>query len=169
MPENRFKALVPKRPPQADNALKYDPDVHPQMIRDLGQQGKFPEMWCASIGVTMSTLYNWADRYSEFEQAFHIAWYLCRAYWAEQAQLAATKGSGVVSPTIMALILTRRFPDTYGRNPRSTHEHFVNRNNPEVETPDEVPKGVADKTNEELEEHIAELMARATARNEVDQ
>lgn len=122
----RLAALVPTpRGPRADNNNKYDPE-YCWTVRQLAQEGMFPEEWCAHLGVTYATVYNWANRYPEFEQACMEAWYLLRAYWTKKAR-TSVQGVGM-SPSVLIKVLESRFPDTYGKtNPRNTQETFENR------------------------------------------
>lgn len=126
MPPPRIAALVPQpRGPRADNNNKYDPE-HCWTVRQLAQEGKFPEEWCAHLGVTYQTIYNWADRHPEFEEACMIGWYLLRAYWTDKAR-NSIQGVGM-PPSVLIKILESRFPDTWGKtNPRNTQETFENR------------------------------------------
>ena len=57
MGRTRFTALVPKDPPERKYgpANKYDPDFC-WTVRQLRQEGKFPEEWVAELGVTLTTL-----------------------------------------------------------------------------------------------------------------
>lgn len=106
-------------------ANKYDPE-YCWAVREMAQLGMFVEEWCAAIGITMSTLYNWANRYPEFDQAVHESWYLLRAYWSKQAR-DSVQGVGR-PPSVLIKILETRFPDTWGKtNPRNTQETFENR------------------------------------------
>lgn len=149
------------------NANKYDPS-YCQVIRDLAQQGKFPETWCAEIGVTYQTFYNWANTYPEFEEAMHIAWYLLRSHWAEKAAMAATIGSGSALPTVLLEILRKRFPEVWGNNPQVTHEHFARRNEPPAPEAGGAPLdgGAEDydaMSDEELDARIELLQKRREA------
>ena len=69
---------------EQDRTSKYDPK-HCDLIQQLAQDGKFPAAGCAAIGVTRKTLYNWADRYEDFEDAIEMAWQHLHAYWTEFA------------------------------------------------------------------------------------
>lgn len=154
----RFGALIQTRAPQADNANKYDPE-HCWQVRLLAMEGLFPEEWCAHFGITMGTMYNWANRYPDFDQACHEAWYLLRAHWTQKAR-ESIQGRGM-APSILAMILEKRFPDTWGKNPRNTHETFASRNDPpdQGEGP-ETPQSIAEMDDDMLQQHITKLQAR---------
>lgn len=128
---SNFATIVPMHPTKRDGtpaALKYEP-VYCEVVRTMAQEGKFPEEWCVRIGVTANTLYNWANKYPEFEDAMHIAWHLLASYWAMQARMAATGGIPGSSPTVLLALLQRRFPQIWGKNGgRLTQEHFETRN-----------------------------------------
>ena len=163
MPANgRFSNLVavekqPHDPRTA--AVKYDPE-YCMMIRDMAQDGLFPESWCARIGVTMRTLFNWANTYPDFEEAMHIAWHILHAVWSERA-MKAKNGFGEHPPSVLLEILRKRFPATYGASPRNTHETFTNRNtvSEEVEG-SEAPQSLRSMSDEDLRAQIETLKAR---------
>ncbi len=121
----------------------------------------FPEEWCAHIGITMATLYNWANAYPEFEEACLISWYLLRAYWTEKAR-NSIQGVGI-PPSVLIKILESRFPDTWGKsNPRMTQEHFEDRNksdDPEA-TEDTSPEALRAVPLEDLQARIKVLQER---------
>ena len=74
---------------------KYRPEFC-QQVREMAQEGMFPEEWCAHIGVTVMTLFRWANRFPEFEEAVEISWHILHAYYANQVRLA-TKDKGIRS------------------------------------------------------------------------
>ena len=149
----RFTALVPTK--ELGPANKYDPE-YCWTVRKLGQAGKFPEEWVAQIGVTLSTLYNWANAHPEFEQAMHEAHWLCRAFWAQKAR-ENLQGVGM-PPSTLSLILQRRFPDMWGKASVNLHQHFEDRN--KVEDDDTSPTALRHMTRDELQERIRVLEER---------
>lgn len=165
MSKPRLAALVPvPRNPQADNANKYDPE-HCWTVRQLAQEGYFPESWCARLGVTYATIFNWANRHPEFEQACMEAWYLLRAHWTEKA-MANIQGAGM-APSVLIKILESRFPDTWGKtNPRNTQELFENRPGKPVDPEDDQaidPEKVKGMDRNLIRDRIAVLEARRAA------
>lgn len=116
MPENRrhFLALIGQKPGEKGRRTVYDPDVHCQMVRDLAQEGKFPEAWAATIGVTLNTLRVWVNTHEEFAEAMIIARHLLQSYWSNE--LALARDNPNAKPGIYSLIV-RRLPELYGRNP----------------------------------------------------
>lgn len=155
MSRSRFAALVPTGR-EYGAANKYDPE-HCWAVREFAQAGMFPEEWTAHLGVTMPTLYNWANAYPEFEQAMHEAWWLLQSYWTKKAR-ASVQGTGM-PPSILSMILEKRFPDTWGKNSRNTHETFESRNDvPDDE--DTTPAELRKLTRDELREKIQALEAR---------
>lgn len=161
MVKKRFAALIPVDDPEKKfgPANKYDPE-YCHTVRELAQKGMFVEEWCAHIGMTMSTLYNWANRHPEFEQAVHEAWWILRSYWTERARLSI-QGVGM-APSILAMILERRFGDMWGRNSVNLHEHFSNRNS-ETDTITTISgetKAIKDLTDEELQAEIDKYLER---------
>lgn len=130
----------------------------------------FVEEWCAAIGVMMSTLYNWANRYPEFEEAMHQAWYLLRAYWTKQARESII-GVGR-PPSVLIKILETRFPETWGRtNPRITQEAFENRPGKRLDPegnalPVDPEEAIKKMDRNDIKARIAVLEARRTAARE---
>lgn len=161
MARSRFTALVSTEQPERKYgpANKYDPDFCDQ-VRVFATQGMFPEEWCAHFGVTMSTLYNWANAHQEFEQAVHEAWWALRAYWTQKARMKV-EGVGI-PPTVLLKILEKRFPDTWGKTPKNTQDAFADRN--KSEDPDAVedtsPEALRAMSREDLQERIRALEAR---------
>lgn len=139
-------------------AVKYDPE-HCWTIRELAQEGLFPESWCARIGVTLKTMYNWANTYPEFEEAFSISWHILHAYWSEEAKKAET-GFGKRPPSVLLEILRKRFPSTYGQNPRNTHDHFEARNAVDQAGADGTPSDLGQLSDDDIAARIAALEER---------
>ena len=97
--------------PRASNALKYRGEEYCVLVISMGRQGEFPEQWCAQMGVAMSTMYNWAARYPEFDEACRTAWTALSAYWTQAVSL-------------LLELLRRRFPDTWGAHAKNTADHY---------------------------------------------
>lgn len=114
--------IVPiSQDPRATNALKYRPEFC-KLVTDLARQGHFPEEWCAQIEVSLSTMYNWANRYPAFDEACQLAWTFLTAYWTRQA-LQVARG-GPADAKLLIHILQKRFPDTWGHTARNTQASF---------------------------------------------
>lgn len=156
MARSRFTALIPAEEP-AGPASKYDPEFC-WSVREFGQRGMFPEEWVAELGVTLPTIYNWANANPDFEQALHEAHWLLRAYWAKQAR-DSKQGIGI-PPTTLSLILQRRFPDMWGKNSVNLHDHFENRNQTPEAGADPSQKAIKNMTRDEIRERIEILLAR---------
>lgn len=140
-------------------AAKYDP-AYCQLIRDLAQEGKFPERWCCEIGISMSTLYNWANRYPEFEEAVTIAWHLLASHYTDKLVAMADNAEGRGQSALLEL-LRKRFPSLYGSMPRGTLDHFQARNAPAEAAPgqaDATP--IHQRTTDELIARIQQLEER---------
>ena len=116
MSENRsqFLALIGQQPGQRGRATKYDPEVHCQMVRDLAQEGEFPEAWAATIGITLNTMRVWVNTHEEFAEAVIIARHLLQTYWTRK--LVAARDDPNAKPGIYSIIV-RRFPELYGKAP----------------------------------------------------
>lgn len=153
--------IDPPRDPRADNALKYD-DEYCQRIRDYAQAGMFPEEWCAHIGVAMSTFYRWANEHPKFAEAVHIAWHILSAYWSDYARKNLLNPN--LRTTLLIEMLRKRFPDTWGKNARNTHENFENRWGKPDDEGDEVGASSAEDLKKldrgQLEDKIRRLEAR---------
>ena len=150
--------LVPL--PGEQRALKYDPEFC-WTIRGLAQEGRFPEEWCAEIGVTMKTLYEWANVFPEFDEAVRIAWHLLNAYWTNYARDNLTNPN--LRTTLLLEILRKRFPESWGKNARNTQETFETRNEtPGVDGDEKSPltRALKDAPREEIKDRIAMLQER---------
>lgn len=162
MARSRFTALVPVDNPDEKYgpANKYDPE-HCWTVRELAQEGMFPEEWVAHIGVTLSTLYNWANAHPEFEQAMHEAYWLLRAYWTKQTRLIKT-GFGEMPASTLSLTLQRRFPDMWGKNSVDMHKHFEDRNKSDDDgaLEDTSPEALRSVPQDQIDARIKELEAR---------
>lgn len=140
--------------------LKYDP-AYCNVVRELAQQGKFPETWCAHIGICRATLYNWSNAYPEFEEAVRIAWHLLAHYWTEKAAEMVDNAEKRGQTTLLEM-LRKRFPSIWGGQASFTLEAFEARNDP-APTPGEgtkPPVPITEATRDELLQRIAELEAR---------
>lgn len=150
--------------PRSQNASKYDP-AHGLTIRLLAQEGKFPETWCAQLGVTMQTLWNWANKYPEFDEHVRIAWHLLHDFWTEKATSLLTHPTA--KQTLLLEILRKRFPETWGDDPRNTLETWQFR--PKVMDEDEEggaealdvsPGALSKMDDDDISARIAQLEAR---------
>ena len=147
--------LIGQQPDEPGRALKYDPR-YCEEIRLLAQDGKFPETWCATIGIHKVTLYRWADEYPEFEEAIRIAWVVLQDYWTRFAVTSIVTKD--INQGILNTILKGRFPSLYSNKPEileGTLEHFEARNKPKP-TPAAVP-GQAPQPIRNREAILAEI------------
>lgn len=109
--------------PRAQNALKYRSKEHCDLIKSMARQGELPEQWCAQLGIALSTMFNWAARYPEFDEACRVAWTALSAFWTQEL-IEAARGK-TCDPKILLELLRRRFPDTWGVNAKNTVGHFI--------------------------------------------
>ena len=130
----------------------------------MARHGMFPEEWCAEIGVSMRTIYVWANEWPEFEEAIELAWHLLHAYWARLMR------QNIANPAFRqnaALkVMAKRFPATWGAEPRNTLEHFLARNTPDAGSPEHLCSNcerLRNMTDDELRERIKELEERRKA------
>lgn len=163
--------LIGQKPGEEGRALKYDPEFC-WTVRLMAQEGKFQEEWCAELGITMSTLFQWANVYPDFDQAVREAWHLLNAYWTAKAR-AVVENPVLYSDlkaTVFLEILRKRFPETWGKNARNTQETFENRDRGVVE--DGARSPLADREAiraadlDKLEDRIKQLEARRKAAEE---
>jgi len=70
-------------------------------------------------------MYNWANRYAEFDEACQLAWVHLTAFWTQQA-IEAARG-GPQNAKLVVEILKKRFPDTWGYNSRNIQANFPTR------------------------------------------
>ena len=116
----------------------------------------------------MRTLYAWANERPEFEEAVEAAWHVLHAYWIrllrENITNPALRQSAILS------ILAKRFPSTWGQEPRNTLEHFTKRNEPRpsIEGGSDGCPSCAKAESMSLEEIQAEI-AKLEARRMHDQ
>jgi hypothetical protein len=144
---------------ETSNRLKYDPDFCMQ-VRVMATEGKFPETWCAEIGVTMQTMWNWANKYPEFDEAYRIAWHILHAVWTQKL---ADNINTRTNQAMLIELLRKRFPATYGNVPRNTLDAFEARNDPppqEEGYPQNTPGEIANMPDDDLHERIKQLQAR---------
>lgn len=160
--------LIGQKAGEQGRALKYDPEFC-WTVRLMAQEGKFPESWCARLGVTMQTLFNWANTYPDFDQAVREAWHILNAYWTERAQQIVEHPAlwSDLKATVFLEILRKRFPETWGKNSRNTQETFETRNtDPEGDgttSPLTDANRLRDARIDELEQRLRTLRARREA------
>ncbi|MFD1156945.1 hypothetical protein [Roseovarius aestuarii] len=144
--------------PRSTNALKYKPE-YCQLIIRRAKLGEFPEQWCSRIDISLSTMYNWANRYQEFDRASQLAWTHLTSYWTQAAWKAAL--GGPANTQVLIHILKKRFPDTWGHSARNTQASFPTSYGPEPKPRTSRPSDDLDGPSlEELEQELAELRQR---------
>jgi hypothetical protein len=94
---------------------KYSPE-YCNTVCLLAQGGKFPEQWCATIGVTLMTLHNWVKAYPEFREAVVIGRHLIAAYWTQRAVEAIDQPK--TRQALLIEILRKRLPELWGDKAR---------------------------------------------------
>ena len=63
------------------NVLTFDPAIHPLQMIDLSRQGMSDVEIAATVGVSVATLKDWADRYGPFSIAYEIGQALHETWW----------------------------------------------------------------------------------------
>ena len=143
------------------NRQKYDADA-PLRILAMAEEGLFPEEWCVDLGISMRTLYSWANDRPEFEEAVEAAWHVLHAYWARLLRANLTN----LAPRQNAIlqVMAKRFPSTWGQTPNNTLDHFLSRNSaPAISNHAQVATSRAPEpamAREELVARIKVLQAR---------
>lgn len=67
---------------------KYNPKVHPALVKKLFAEGKDIAAFCAKVGVSRDTWYTWINVHPEFKEAVEIARELARDWWETAGQEA---------------------------------------------------------------------------------
>ena len=125
----------------------------------MAQDGKFPEEWSAELGVTMATIYRWANEYPEFDEAVLISWHLLHAYWARYAR--ENLNNPDLKAGLLMEMLRKRFPSTWGKDPQNTQTHFEARNKAQAgDQPLLDPSEVRTASDEAINDAIAKLEER---------
>ncbi|WP_372615241.1 hypothetical protein [Aquicoccus sp.] len=153
--------IVPAEVPRASNRQQYDASMT-SLILSYAEAGMFPEEWCCELGITMRTLYAWAKKYPDFADALEAAWHLLHAYWARLLR------ENICNPglrqTAVLKVMAKRFPATWGTEPRNTLEHLLKatgrRDYPEGHSDDMASRAVRAMTDEELEQRRVVLERR---------
>lgn len=152
----RRNRIVPLNAPTDEpRGYKYGGTETCDAVRRMAQQGKFPETWCAELGITVSTLYKWANDYEDFEQAVEEGWHILHAVY-ERMLFEAIRSELKTTPSLLKA-MARRFPSTWGEQARNTLEHFKARNDPD---PEETVSRLRDARDEDLHARIRELQER---------
>lgn len=163
MSRTRANIMLIVAKPGEKRALQYDPEMC-WTVRDLAQQGRFPESWCAGLGISMSTLYKWADTYPEFNEAVTIGWHLLNDYWTRFA--ADNLKHPDLKTVVLLEILRKRFPETWGLNPRNTQENFENRHGIAPTTGGQPTALQPDQAQRMTDDDITARLAALRRRNE---
>lgn len=151
---HRNNIISPDPVPIRSNRQKYHSGI-PQQILDMAKQGMFPEEWCAELGISMRTLYVWANERPEFEDAVEQSWHALHAFWASLLR------SNITNPafrqTAALQVMAKRFPATWGQSPQNTLEHFRDRNSTPDDSSDQLCSHCARIQSMTVEELKAEL------------
>lgn len=65
---------------------KFEPAIHPLQMIDLSRQGYSEVEIAAEIGVSVTTLKGWAERYEEFSIAYEIGQALHESWWLQKGK-----------------------------------------------------------------------------------
>jgi hypothetical protein len=153
--------IIGQQPGEEGRANKYEPG-HCQLIRDMAQDGQFPENWCARIGIHMETMRNWCREHPEFLEAVRVARVLLTDYWTQKArEMAITPASATLKPSerVLVEILRKRFPELWGLDPPVSVWSFMMDAEPSKAVAGDPGPGLP-KTKDEIEARLAELQAR---------
>lgn len=132
----------------------------------MAEEGKFPEEWCVELGISMRTLYSWADERTEFAEAVEFSWHVLHAFWVRLLRENLTNPR--LRQNALFQTLAKRFPSTWGQTPSNTLDHFLSRNSAAAVTNHALvaPPGAIERpmTREELRERIEVLQHRIEER-----
>lgn len=107
------------------------------MVRDLAEQGEWPEEWAGACGATIRTLRNWRNAHPEFHDDLVIARTLLAAYWAKYLRTHMLDMR--LRQTALMRQLERRLPEIYGpqdkRDPHPIWEELGLTGHEEVAAP----------------------------------
>jgi hypothetical protein len=151
---------------RGSNRQKYDGDA-PLKILAMAEAGMFPEEWCVELGITIRTLYSWANERPEVEEAVEAAWHVLHAYYTRLVRQNLSNPS--LRQTALLQVMAKRFPSTWGQAPINTLDHFLARNSPApsagASLEEMSPDAHRPKNREELLARIKVLMDRMADRN----
>lgn len=68
----------------------YKPE-YDQLYIDMASKGKLDTEFAANVGISVKTMYNWAERHSSFKQARELGKLKCEEWYAEYLR---NKGTG---------------------------------------------------------------------------
>lgn len=134
-------------------------------IRDMAQEGRFPEEWCGPLGVTLETMRRWGHAHPEFKDALIISRHLLNAFWSNKARVSIDKPG--INASVLITILKGRFPEFYGNNPADIW-HFLHSDDgtwraTEGTDPKERAGLAMNLTEDEIRVKLAALKARREA------
>ena len=158
-----FLRLIGQQPGEPGRASLYKSE-YCQIVRDLAEEGMFPESWCANIGVSLSAMRLWCQAFPEFREAVEIAHLLLVHYWTKKFKEAAE--SPTAKPGIYAM-LARRLPAFYGTAPVDLVDWLLG--GPAITGPAPAapraaaPAQVGNDTEDDLRKRLAALQARRAA------
>lgn len=119
-----FGSLVPGSPSapvsEAAKANKggrptnYDPSWMPDKVIEIGKKGgSITEMAVAIGAYHRETLYDWARRHPEFNDALKMAATLSQSWWEEQGRIATFGGYEGFNATSYIFQMKNRFPNSW--------------------------------------------------------
>ncbi|MFE3836906.1 hypothetical protein [Pseudogemmobacter sonorensis] len=164
MQAREFLMVIGQQAGERSRNCKYDPDTHPQMVRDLAQQGEFPEAWMAEIGVTPQTMRNWAQAHEEFREAVIQGRILLQTFWTRE--IAKNRNNPNAKPGLY-LLIARRFKDLYAATGNVDLAEWVLRKEEAEGVPGDTPP--AQMSDDAIERRLAELRARDSVNSERDE
>jgi hypothetical protein len=85
---------------------KYTEDM-PQIIVDYMAQGNSVIQFAALVGIHKDTLYEWANKYPDFSDAFRRARILCESFW--EKKYAKALDDKTVNSTLYKFYMSARF------------------------------------------------------------
>lgn len=149
-------ALIGAKVGEPGRALKYEAEMCDR-IRDMAQQGMFPEEWCGPLGVTLETMRLWGHKHPEFRDALIISRHLLNAYWSAKARRSVDSPN--INQTVLVTILKGRFNEFYGNNPANIWHFLHSEDGSWGPATADAPKGAGAGLNMQIGEE-AEVQAK---------
>lgn len=86
-------------------------------IKELADEGLYPEEWAAQFDVSEYDMFNWISHFPEFARAYMVALTKLRAKFTHDLRKAANGKIEKAQAGLFTLLAKKRFPDLYGDQP----------------------------------------------------
>ena len=103
----------------AGRPTKFDPTYCEQVIDHMAEDASLTS-FAAEIGVSRSTINEWAQHHPEFSAAVGVAKARCAAWWEKQGRHLAVNGGG--NATLVVFGLKKMSPDDWRERQQVEHD-----------------------------------------------